>query len=78
MEGSTFRSVAAAARSVLRIKKDKRAVDGPKCAESGARGVSSGADRWEVLFGVVLKALSRFPEAYAVVTCAGKEMEAGP
>ena len=71
MEGSTFRSVAAAARSVLRVKSDKP-------AESGARSVASGPERWEVLFGVVLRALARFPEAYAAVMYAVKEMEAGP
>ena len=71
MEGSTFCNIAAAARSVLRIKKDKPAGE-------GARGPASGPERWEVLFGVVLKALARFPEAYAAVTCAVKEMEASP
>ena len=71
MEGSTFCNVAAAARSVLRVKKDKPAGE-------GARGPASGAGVWEVAFGVVLKALSRFPEAYAAVTCALDEMEASP
>ena len=64
MEGSTFRNARAAVRSVFRIK--------PANAPAGE------PYKWQTLLGIVLRALSRFPDAYRAVTQALAAIEASP
>ena len=64
MEGSTFRNARAAVRSVFRIKP--------------ATTPASDPYRWQTLLGIVLRALSRFPDAYRAVTEALAALEASP
>lgn len=68
MEGSTFRAAASAARSIFRSVEKAVTQAGEKCASEQVR-------KWEFIFGVVLRALSRFPEAYEAVTNAVIEAE---
>ena len=73
-EGSTFRKTAAAARSVFRIRPEESTRE----TRVGPGKDAPRVERWETLFALVLRVLSKFPEAYAAVTAAMKETEASP